>query len=76
MTNSFSKMIKYDSDLKFQEFIDAEIKAQPDIVKKDIFESFKSSELVKGIFLRGYMEGIAWMKANEDTKFVVGDMNE
>jgi hypothetical protein len=62
------KIIKHDSEKAFQKFMDEEIKAQPDNV---YFKQFKDSELVKGIFERGFTSGIVWQKKHEDCKFVV-----
>ena len=73
MSKQIIKIIKHDSEKAFQKFMDDEIASQPD---NPFFKQFKESELVKGIFERGFISGIMWQKAHEDCKFVVGDSDE
>lgn len=62
-----TEIIKYDSNIAFQKFMDEEIAAQPDC---PFFKQFKESELVSGIFLRGYMEGLTSVHADRNTKYI------
>lgn len=68
---SFGKIIKHDANEAFDAFIEEEVTAQPD--NEGFLRGVQESEFFKGVFLRGFMEGIKWGKKHEGDKFVLSE---
>lgn len=69
MSKSIEKLIISESENTFNQVLDMEEEAQPEM--RDFLNGVRKSEFFKGLFERGFIEGIMWEKRHKDCKFVI-----